>query len=687
MKSLEAIRIPRHAILEEKPKLELLGFCDASEKAYAAVLYLKSYSSSNHKISLLLAKTRVAPKKKETLPRLELSGAVLLAKLATTAKKFLRREISHVHLWTDSTIVLAWLSNPNRWKTFVSNRITEIVQSYPRPHWHHVKSEDNPADPASRGIFPEDLRNLPIWWNGPSWCTSKEFNFPEEHKDRYSSLTRLLRVVATCLRLSPKRRVPVPSQEYSVGELLTALHRCIGLAQESAFPQELQSLRSSQPLSKNSKILPLSPFLDPVGLLRVGGRLRHSNLPEDQKFPILLPSSGHFTQLVIAEEHLRSLHAGPQLLLSNLQLRYWILRGRATVSNFVKKCIVCYRHRTTSLTQKMGDLPPMRVNPSRPFSKTGVDFAGPFNMKRSMGPRSTQLVKCYVCVFICYATHAIHLEVVSDLSTAAFISSLKRFVSRRGLCSDISSDCGTNFVGADRELRRDLEFLRTSNGVADVSKFLSSRGVTWHFNPPSSPHFGGLWESGVRLVKGHMKKVIGLTTLNFEEFTTVLTQIEACINSRPITSMSSDPNDLFALTPGHFLVGGPLTAIPEPDLTDVKLNRLSRWQLCQQMFQHFWNRWHREYLHTLQQRAKWSSTAENIQIGTMVLIKDNRLSPMNWRLGRIIATHPGKDNLVRVVTVKTEEGDLKRPIVQLCPLPLPEATQFEKGQEESITAT
>ncbi|CAG7784723.1 unnamed protein product [Allacma fusca] len=318
----------------------------------------------------------------------------------------------------------------------------------------------------------------------------------------------------------------------------------------------------------------------------------------------------------------------------------------------------------------MGDLPPMRVNQSRAFLKTGVDFAGPFVLKRSFGPRNTQTFKSYVCVFVCFTTHAIHLEPVSDLTTDAFIAALKRFVSRRGLCSDMSSDCGTNFVGADKELQKDLEILRTSDGLRKVTSSLSSVGIRWHFNPPSAPHFGGLWEAGVKLVKNHMKRVMGTTTLNFEELTTVLAQIEACVNSRPISPLSTDPEDLSALTPGHFLIGQPLNSIPEPDLTDLKINRLSRWQLCQQITQEFWKRWHTEYLATLQQRPKWASEEDNIKIGTLVLIKDDRLPSLKWKLGRVTEVHPGKDNLVRVVTLKTSEGELKRPVAKLCPLPL-----------------
>ncbi|CAG7784714.1 unnamed protein product [Allacma fusca] len=201
----------------------------------------------------------------------------------------------------------------------------------------------------------------------------------------------------------------------------------------------------------------------------------------------------------------------------------------------------------------------------------------------------------------------------------------------------------------------------------------------WHFNPPSTPHFGGLWESGVRVVKVNLKRVIGTTTLNFEEFATLLAQVESCVNSRPLSPSSSNPEDLTALTAGHFLIGAPLNSLPEPDLTDTKLSRLSRWQLCEQLSQHFWKRWHTEYLLQLQQRHKWNSSSENLKEGTLVLLKDERLPPTQWKLGRILQVHPGHDGLVRVVTIKTSTGEFKRPIVKLCPLPFEQPVSITKN--------
>lgn len=237
------------------------------------------------------------------------------------------------------------------------------------------------------------------------------------------------------------------------------------------------------------------------------------------------------------------------------------------------------------------------------------------------------------------------------------MAAFRRFIARRGRCTDIYSDCGTNFVGADKYLKQIF---------TDIA---STEAINWHFNPPSAPHFGGLWEAGIKSVKTHLIRVVGNQILTYEELHTVLIQIEAVLNSRPLSPISADPNDLSPLTPGHFLTLEPLTAIPDPDITQININRLTRWQLLQKLHRDFWNRWHQEYLHTLQQRSKWHTTKFSVAIGTMVLIKNELSPPLNWPLGRITELHPGADGIVRVATVRTTKGIFKRPLVKLCPLP------------------
>ena len=417
----------------------------------------------------------------------------------------------------------------------------------------------------------------------------------------------------------------------------------------------------------------------------MGGRLSKSSLPENQKFPIILPKNNQLTQLIVSHYHLINLHAGPSLLLATLHQKYWIVNGRDVVRHFVRKCVKCYRQIASVGKQMMGDLCAARVNKARAFLKTGVDYAGPIYIRvsknRIITPRQAAkiyksnnnikipVIKSYIAVFVCYVTGAIHIELVSDYKSDSFIATLNRFISRRGKPVEMHSDNGTNFIGAQRELKN-IEHMLKSNKDEKVMNFLSTQEIKWYLNPPGAPHFGGLWEAGVKSTKYHLKRVIGNHHLSFEELSTLLCQIEACLNSRPLTQLSTDPSDLGVLTPGHFLIGEPLTSVPDPDLTNIKLNRLSRWQLIQQLYQHFWKRWTSEFLNRLQQRPKWVKKEVNFKVGDIVLVKDENFPPLKWNLARIIKVYPGADGQVRVCDIKTSTSELKRPIHKLCLLPI-----------------
>ncbi|XP_046142335.1 uncharacterized protein LOC123987952 [Osmia bicornis bicornis] len=240
------------------------------------------------------------------------------------------------------------------------------------------------------------------------------------------------------------------------------------------------------------------------------------------------------------------------------------------------------------------------------------------------------------------------------------------------MCSILTSDQGTNFVGADRELRR--LFSAAKFDFQTLASSLALDGTTWKFNLPAALHFGGIWEAAVKSMKFHLRRVVGETPLTFEEMSTVLSQIEACLNSRPLAPLGIDPDCNEFLTPGHFLVGASLTAVPEPSLIDEKPTRLTRWQLLQQMRDHFWKRWATEYLQNLQARTKWSQPKPNAQPGDLCLVTSEATPPTKWPIGRITETYPGDDNRVRVVLVKTPFATMKRPATQVCLFP---ATQTE----------
>ena len=310
----------------------------------------------------------------------------------------------------------------------------------------------------------------------------------------------------------------------------------------------------------------------------------------------------------------------------------------------------------------MSDLPLERVKPSKPFTHVVVDFVGPFEVKKSKRANKTE--KVYLCLFICFATKDIHLEIATSLSTPDFIAGLRRFIARRGLPSEFFSDNGTNFVGACNELRKLLELIKTEN----IKNFVAENQCKWNFIPPSSPHFGGLWEAGVKSAKTHLRKIVGSTPLSLDEINTTFCQTEACLKSRPLCQLSADPKDSNTLTPGHCLTGAPLLVFPD-DYTNKMLGHTKRWELVQKLVHTFWRRWQTEYIANLQPRTKWfNSISEIFNVNDVVLVTEH-CSPANWPKAKIVKLHTGNDNVVRVVSVLQNGKILLQPEVKLRRLP------------------
>lgn len=315
----------------------------------------------------------------------------------------------------------------------------------------------------------------------------------------------------------------------------------------------------------------------------------------------------------------------------------------------------------------MGNLPSYRVNGGRAFRHTGVDFGGPFFCRETLR-RKAPTFKIYLCLFICMTTKAVHLEMVCSLSTQSFLAAFSRFTARRGLPAEVYSDCGTNFKGAAsylKEISRWYTSKETESAIADYS---SKYEVKWNFNPPHAPHFGGLWESGIHSFKKTMKATIGETILTMEEFQTFMVQSEGILNSRPLCPLSSSPEETDYLSPGHFLIGDLIIKPQEPSLLDRKLNTLDRWQLVRRLSEQLWKKWRLTYLSNLQTRLKWNKQSRNLQIGDLVLLKDDNQPPLQWPTGKVIEITKGKDGIVRVAKVKTIKGEYLRPVVKLAPL-------------------
>ena len=452
----------------------------------------------------------------------------------------------------------------------------------------------------------------------------------------------------------------------SAEELNSALINLTRKSQQDSFPEEYSVLLNKKSVfPSKSPMLSLRPFMDDNGCIRVGGRLNRSMLSYNEKHPYIISKSTTFAKLLVEQAHVQTLHGGQELKRNILLQKFWILNGRSYIRSVLKDCFVCARRNARTLEQVMGHLPEIRVKPQRPFLRTGVDYAGPFWMKSAPG-RGRTSYKGYICLFICLVTKAVHLELVSNLSTEGFISAFQRFVSRRGKCVELVSDNGSNFRGASAELSR--MFSQASDFYRSTATLLANEGTEWSFIPPSAPHFGGLWEAGVKSVKVHLRKVIGEQKLTYEEMFTLLTQIEACLNSRPLYAISNDSSDAMPLTPGHFLIGEPLLAIPEVPITSTA-TPANRYKLVTQMRNHFWKIWSKDYLSNLQQLHRWRFPRANIEIGNIVLIKDEQLPPTKWALAKVEKVHYGQDGKVRVAEVKSSKGIFTRPIVKLVPLP------------------
>jgi len=693
LSNLQCVRIPRFIGTRREMQCSMCGFCDASSTGYAAVVYLRvTDSSGNPVISLLGARSKIAPLKSSTIPRLELCAALLLSRWMSrlTVTLNLKLHITDIHAWSDSTTVLSWLKSPHEsFKIFVSNRIHKIQSLVPTCQWHYIESALNPADCVSRGLTPSDFIQHNLYFNGPpclslspqQWDRYIPINTAdqlpeckvesskvlviqeEEHEwfERFSSYVQAVRTTARVLRfISRCRKKPIDNGHLSREELDQAALSIARSSQGFHFSTLIHEL--SQGRAPSAQLLArLRPFLDNKNLVRVGGRLSKSDLPVDQKHPLLLSKTSHFSVLLIRHWHDITGHSGPQIVSSLICRQYWILSVRTLIRTIISRCTTCVRITAKNPQPVMADLPASRVTECHPFARVGVDYAGPFSVKENR-LRKPRQYKMYLAVFVCFTVRAVHLEYVSDMSTGAFIAALHRFVARRGLPTDIYSDCGTNFVGANNLLRALVD------DPACRDQLTASVHCTWHFNPPGAPHFGGLWEAAVRSSKSLLTRIMGEHNFTIEEFSTVLSRCEAILNSRPITPASSDPAELECLTPGHFLIGRPLLAVPEADIPITTKTLEQRWKLVSQCVQAFWRRWRSEYLQTLQIRSRWTKDAPNIEVNDMVVIKDAHAPPLKWRMGRVIEVLPGSDQVVRVVRLRTDTGIVTRPVVKVVKL-------------------
>ena len=670
LKDLGRVKVPRtlqgRGIVKS---VSLHTFVDASESAYGAVVYVRTKYDDKVLISLAAAKTKVSPLKAVSIPRLELMGAHLGSTLAQSVGKVLSITKQQMIFWSDSMDVLWWIRGYSRvYKPFVANRVGDIQSCSDPEQWRYVPTGINPADYLTRGLRATELDEKKNWWAGPEYLQSPEEEWPvnkgckpsgfvvkEMRKKyvgsrdgtslvisnvscdktewrldpkRYSSWTRFLRVyswvnrfISNCVE-DEKHRV---KGGLTLNELNDVEKIIIKDMQRKEYAKEYLDLQKGKNLSQHSKILGLCPKLDEDGVIRLDTRLQYAEfLPYDVRHPILLPRRNWVTRLIVKYFHEKGNHnSGTNHTLSLLSTKYWIVAAREEIIEWEKECNTCKRRKAKNAEQIMAPLPSSRLKLSlRAFSRTAVDFGGPFLTVQGRGkPRC----KRYLCLFTCLASWAVHLEMAYGLDTDSFLRAFTRMSNRRGLPEEMLSDNGTNFVGANEELHK-----LTSD--SKLKESLVHRKVKWTFNPPSAPHFGGVYETMIKAAKRAILAILGNADITDEEQLTAFTEAESLLNSRPLTYQTANPEDDVPLTPNHFL-HGQVGGMFAPDMDkEESYNPKKRWRRIQELARHFWRRWMTEWVPSLSGRKKWFKERKNLQVGDVVLL----VSPENQILLELI---------------------------------------------------
>lgn len=664
-------------------------FCDASERAYGSVAYLHTEDQHGRvEVSFLTARSRVAPKKQQSMPRLELCAALTGAQLAALLQKELTLPLQDVVLWTDSTTVLTWIQSEScRFKIFVGMRVAEIQELTSVSSWRYVDSARNPADDITRGKTLLDLAKDGRWKDGPAFLQQPTEFWPTKPSAGIVEEEAELRKPVFCSYTTTPANPPLPDPEQfsSFREMVQAValsrhgaaagqdgptadgYREIELellrqAQHDSFAEDLALLAAGKPVTSTSRLITLAPEYDKATrLIRVGGRLRYSeHLEAEAMHPLVLDPAHKITRLLIHDVDKDLCHPGSERLFAEIRRRFWILHGREAVKRHQHSCPDCKRWRALPTVPKMANLPQARLRLFKPpFFSTGVDCFGPFTV--NVGRRSE---KRWGILFKCLTTRAVHIDILASLDTGSFLMALRRFVARRGKPAELLSDQGTNFKGGERELHEAFQALCPS-----LREKLSAHQISFKFNPPGAPHFGGIWEREIRSVKAALYATIQPHAIQEEVLRTVLIEVEGILNSKPLGYVSSDVADPDPVTPNLLLMGRLDPSLPQVVYEESELLSRKRWKHSQILADQFWTHFIKHYLPALQTRSKWQTDTPDLQQGSIVMVVDPSLPRAQWPVGRVTKVHPGADGRIRTAEVDVNGRQYQRPVARLITLP------------------
>ena len=710
---VQTLNIPRYIGGGEgdNTKYELLCFTDASKKAYAAAVYLLVHAETTE-VNLIFSKARLAPKKGMSIPRMELLGVLIGVRCLTFVQDQLKLPLGKITLWTDSQCVLKWLTSKKSLSVFVKNRIQEIKSH--DINFRYITTNDNPADIATRGIKADCLQENSLWWNGPDWLKTSDWptwNIEEISRDvldqiesetktstlyeaglvmhqipnvaplgiedsKYSSITKLIRVTSWCMRFIRKlRKEKTEFGPLTAEELMESSIMWETFVQARGFPEAIEAIKENR---KCNLVQQLGLEFYDRGRLRCRGRLANADISDSSKRPILLPNDDNFTNLVIANEHKKLLHSGVSHTLANMRDTYWVPQGRAAVGRVLRRCQVCRRWEGGPYKMpRMPQLPKERVCQSRPFTHTGIDYIGPLYIKENNGNS-----KVWVCLFTCFVVRAVHLELVRDMSAEQFLLCLRRFIAQRGAPSEITSDNASHFKLAKTTIEKAWN---QAHCATEVQTYISNLGIHWKFITELSPWMGGFYERLVGLVKRALRKSLGSLTLHFDQLQTLIYEISAVLNSRPLVYVSEDINSNFSLTPGHFLTLNPFSGTPwfgEEHSDDQEYFQkasssdklLEKWKKGSKHIDRFWSIWRTEYLLSLRERFQTQLTSPKTQSphqpneGDIVLVHDD-LPRGTWKTGRIKELVKSRDGELRTAVIRLpSKKTINRPLKLLYPI-------------------
>ncbi|XP_048002268.1 uncharacterized protein LOC125238846 [Leguminivora glycinivorella] len=691
LSDVSALRIPRrYATPTGAVRRELHIFSDASTEAYSAAAYWRvSNDEEETQVSLAIAKSRVCPLKVMTVPRLELTAAVVGVRLAETILREQRYPVTKVTYWTDSMVVLGWVRDDARnYRPYVSHRLAEIAEKTDRDAWRYVPTAQNPADRATRCQPAQSVRIEDEWYEGPRFLYGPETSWPSHTSNRtddlperkakpstatslaiisakpdpssvlpdvrrFSSYDRLLNATANVLLFIEKMRTKNKALQLQVRHLRKAEHMWLQYSQRRSFPEELRALSQNRLIDRKSRLYDLAPELGDDGVLRMKTRLGSAPVLYTALQPIILDGREPFTRLLILRAHRRSAHIHNEAVINELRQEYWILHLRPTVKSVARNCALCTLRRATPRAQPLGDLPPERLQAyQRPFTHTAQDYMGP--MFVTIGRRRE---KRWVCLYTCLVTRAIHLESVHSLSTDSALLSLRRFAARRGWPRAMYSDNATCFRAAATELREAYR-----QWLPVLQTYATQNRMEWKFIPPGNPSAGGAWERMIRTVKIAMSYTFNERAPKPEVFETLLAEIENIVNRRPLTHVNVDPDSEESLTPAHFLL---LHNANLPMIGVYDENEKKQWKMAQALADHFWRRWTKEYFPLLAPRKSSHDGGRQLQPGDVVIVAEPNGPRSVWPRGVVETTYPGPDGRVRSADIRTRHGTLRRPSCRL----------------------